>query len=326
LVYPCRGWTHSFLTGLPMRKHDYISRINLVIDHVHENIDRRLTVAQLARVACLSPYHFHRVFSATLGETVGAFVRRARLERATQLLRASPRRRLGSVAMEVGFSSFSDFTRSFRRHYGIPPSRWDRRSRLEVGLHGHCPPHGTGANVLHNWIVSDDGPEPIAEVVRMAPLTLAYIRVADPTAGGALERGYDRLLSWLRSRNLAPPGVSSRRAPGSSDAVLLGMSWGDDELTPPHLLRYDFACSVPAGTLGSDGITVRTLPPLDIVRARASGSIGRVARVWNYIYGEWLPRSRWEPYHAPAFERYRSPPGGSGWSEWDVDCCVPIAR
>lgn len=309
-----------------MRSQAYQGRLNRVMDFVRENLHEPLTVERLAEVACFSPYHFHRVFSATMGETVGAFVRRARLERATQLMTASPERRLGSIAVEAGFASFSDFSRAFRRHFAIAPSRWDRRSRLESGCAG-ATDRGEGSNLLRTWIDDDDGGAPAAELTQLPGLTLAYVRIVNPTADNALARGYDQLLAWLRRRGFALPvepwDCSSNASP--TGCMLLGMSWDDDERTPPDLMRYDFACPVPAGTSGSDAVTIRTMPPLLCVSARATGGISRVARVWHYLYGEWLPRSRWEPYQLPAFERFHRRPGTAGWDEWDLECCVPLA-
>lgn len=299
------------------RSRSYQSRLDRVIDYVHENLQQRLTAEQLADVACFSRFHFHRVFTATMGETPGVFVRRARLERAARLMQASPRRRIGSIAMEVGFSSFSDFSRVFRRHYGVAPSRWDRRSRLE------WEPSGSGADALLPSPCADDdlGDDPEPALVQMPETSLAYVRVTDPTADGSLARGYERLRRWLRSNGLPVPGDEAGPVPGEA---LLGMSWDDDERTPPHLLRYDFACPVPPGIRGSDGISLRTLPPLLCVSARATGGLGRVARTWDFLYGSWLPSSKWEPYHLPAFERFHRQPGEGGWDVWDLDCCIPL--
>jgi AraC family transcriptional regulator len=63
---------------------EYTARINRVLDHVHENLDGDLSLRALARVARFSPHHFHRIFSALVGETCHQFVRRVRLERAAQ--------------------------------------------------------------------------------------------------------------------------------------------------------------------------------------------------------------------------------------------------
>lgn len=65
---------------------EYIHRINKVIDYIEQNLDSELSLERLADVALFSPYHFHRIFSAFMGETLSGFIRRKRIEKAASLL------------------------------------------------------------------------------------------------------------------------------------------------------------------------------------------------------------------------------------------------
>ena len=60
---------------------EYEKRVNRVIDYVREHLADELSLAQLARVAAFSPFHFHRVFTAITGETLFAFIQRVRAQR-----------------------------------------------------------------------------------------------------------------------------------------------------------------------------------------------------------------------------------------------------
>ncbi len=57
---------------------EYTARINRVIDYVEANIDKDLSLDELAEVAHFSPFHFHRIFSAMVGETLNGFIRLSR--------------------------------------------------------------------------------------------------------------------------------------------------------------------------------------------------------------------------------------------------------
>ena len=59
----------------------YSERIQRVVDYLAEHLDETLDLEVLARVAYLSPYHFHRIYRGLLGETVNDTVRRLRLRR-----------------------------------------------------------------------------------------------------------------------------------------------------------------------------------------------------------------------------------------------------
>ncbi|HKC12615.1 MAG TPA: AraC family transcriptional regulator, partial [Vicinamibacteria bacterium] len=56
-------------------------RLRRARDFVDSSLDRKLSLAIVSRVACLSPYHFHRLFAAAFGETLHAYIVRQRLER-----------------------------------------------------------------------------------------------------------------------------------------------------------------------------------------------------------------------------------------------------
>jgi len=188
------------------------------------------------------------------GETVGVFVRRVRLERAVSLMKASPGTSLTDVASRAGFASLSDFSRTFSRHYGIAPSRWDRRSPLVFRAAGED--SGPPPDDLRAMIAEDDGAP--AEVVlrETPPVRLAYVRLRRPFDPGVLEAGYRRLRSWLDRRDLP-------------EAQLLGLSWDDVEITPLDRIRYDIACTVPCDTEPGDGILIRDRPALVVASAHA---------------------------------------------------------
>src|SRR5262245_52895255 len=92
----------------------YVERVNRAIDHVVAHLDQPLDLRQIAAVAGFSPFHFHRVFRSVLGESLADFTKRLRLERALHLLSHEPRQTLTEVALRTGFSSSSDFSRSFK--------------------------------------------------------------------------------------------------------------------------------------------------------------------------------------------------------------------
>ena len=105
------------------------------------NLEARLKLEDVAAVAGFSPYHFHRIFQALAGETLHAFTNRVRLERAVYLMAHGTLRSLTDVALAVGFSSSSAFSRVFRQHLGVSPRMFDigafrraGRSRLVVQL------------------------------------------------------------------------------------------------------------------------------------------------------------------------------------------------
>jgi AraC family transcriptional regulator len=106
---------------------EYAARMNRVVDHIQGHLADPLDLERLASVACFSPFHFHRLFTAWMRETLQAFVHRLRLERAAQLLVFDRLKSISEVALECGFSSSSGFARSFKRAFGVSASEWRKR-------------------------------------------------------------------------------------------------------------------------------------------------------------------------------------------------------
>jgi len=90
--------------------------------------DDDLSLDTLAARCGLSPFHYLRVFSQSLGVTPHQFLVRARLQRAARLL-AEDGRAVTDVAYEAGFADLSNFVRSFRRAAGVTPGAFRRAAR-----------------------------------------------------------------------------------------------------------------------------------------------------------------------------------------------------
>jgi AraC-like DNA-binding protein len=90
--------------------------------YIGEHLARRITVIELAQVACLSPSHFHAQFKDSVGLTPHQYLLKTRLDHAARLLRESALP-LVRIAEECGFSSQSALTTAMRRYMGLTPKR-----------------------------------------------------------------------------------------------------------------------------------------------------------------------------------------------------------
>ena len=86
------------------------ARIKLVLIYILQNFKENLQLEQLASIACMSPYHFHRLFKSHTGESVYA---------ALCLLKSNEP--ATSIALNAGYSNVSAFSKAFRLYYGISP-------------------------------------------------------------------------------------------------------------------------------------------------------------------------------------------------------------
>ncbi|MBX3159482.1 MAG: helix-turn-helix transcriptional regulator [Deltaproteobacteria bacterium] len=117
-------------------------RLRDVVDAVLEALDDGLDGPAVAARAMLSPFHFHRLVRAGIGEAPAAFRRRLVLERAAWRLGRGAT--VLEAAHEAGYDAVEAFSRAFARAHGVPPSRFadePREFRLAApnAIHFHPP-------------------------------------------------------------------------------------------------------------------------------------------------------------------------------------------
>lgn len=292
---------------------DYVDRVNRAIDHVTRNLADPLRLDDVARVACFSPYHFHRIFKSLVGETLAAFVKRVRLERAVHLLSHRPQTSLTEVALACGFSSSSDFSRNFRAHYGVPPRAFDleryRRTRREQMQDALTPP---GEPRRLQRLPPGENPDGFEVTLRELPaMRVAYLRVHRPYEGTGVMEACDTLMAWARARDLA-------------GGRWLGYQWEDPEIVPLDKCRYDVAVTIPGDTVVDGDVSETTFAPMRVAELELDGPIELEMRALDWLYTTWLPHSGYAPAHAPGFEAWHGEPFADGMTRFRLQLWLPV--
>lgn len=109
---------------------DYIEQLEKAVLFIEENICNKITVEQVANVSGYSYYHFHRIFEAITGETIGNYIRLRRLSKATSELLYTDKNVL-DIAVSYEFESQESFGRAFKRLYGMTPNAY-RKNRIDM--------------------------------------------------------------------------------------------------------------------------------------------------------------------------------------------------
>jgi AraC family transcriptional regulator len=117
------------LTAPASHRLDHV-RLRRVLDYISAHVADEITLTELARVACLSTFHFARVFTLAIGVSPHRYVSRMRLENAMAEM-AAGKLPLAQIALNARFSSQASFTRAFRRATGMTPAEY-RRGRANT--------------------------------------------------------------------------------------------------------------------------------------------------------------------------------------------------
>lgn len=293
----------------------YQQRINLVLRHIERHLDARPDLDELARIACFSPYHFHRIFSALVGESVAAYMRRLLLERAAMQLGHSASS-VTQIAIGAGYESLDAFARAFRTHFGMLPSAYRRRrGHLEVArrnnaerpLFYHEMPHCPAMEV---------------RIKKFPPCLVAAVRHTGP---------YDE--SGPAWETLC--GLLAKNGLFSAQAVAYGVSYDNPDITSPRKCRMDACVSLPP-TLAENSEALRALLQHEEIFLRriggeqsyaallVKGSYRLLHPAYRSLFGMWFPQSGHEPFNDPGFEIYWNSPRITPEDELLTEICIPL--
>lgn len=268
---------------------DYEERLLRAKRFLEARLDEPLCLEEVARVACFSPFHFSRIYTAMTGETLMGTLRRLRLERAAGALRYSDRQ-VTDLALEAGYDTLEAFGRSFRRLTGMSPSMYRSRFRYRGGTAGGPQEASLDDSQYHEGAKSME-----VKIQHMNDLFVAYVRNIGPYS----ECG----VAW--GKLCGNPAVTRTFGP---DTVAMSVNYDDPDITDPDKIRMDACVSVPADFVPPEGIQTQVIEGGEFAVLRHVGSFSGLIHCYRHLYGEWLPKSGREPKGTPALEIYRTNP------------------
>lgn len=269
---------------------DHERRIEEAVAFLVANLDLPVDLGELADSVCLSRFHFHRVFQALLGETVGEMVRRLRMERAAHWLRTSDRA-VTEIAFESGYATLEAFIRAFRGAFGYSPSAF----RKGLTYDGHLPtPNGQHFDDLRGerlrFVVPTGETSMEIEVREEGPRRAVCVSHRGPYY--MIGSAFGRIAQWVQTH-----GVDAREA--------VGIYYDDPSTVPPDQLRSH------AGQFVANDFTTDD-PAVEVVDldgglfavATHIGPYDGLMNAWSELYTQWMPTSGYEFGPGAAHEVY----------------------
>ncbi len=268
---------------------DYQQRMVRTLEHIQKHLDEELELENLASVAAFSPFHFHRIFRALVGESPKEHVRRLRLERAARRLKQQDET-VTQIALEAGFEAHESFTRAFGAMFGVPPS--DYRA-----AHQPTPEHASHTHFgdIADYRLPDYGEKIQVELMQIAPMPVVYLRHVGPYS--QVGAAWGRLMNWAGSRGLMGPRMR-----------LIGISHDDPDVTPAEKVRYDAALVVDRPIDPEGEIGVREIGGGTYAVLTHRGPYENLSKTYQRFFGGWLPGSGREAADMEAFEEYLNSP------------------
>lgn len=311
------------MTSKHEHRAEYERRLHRVLAHIDAHLDEPIDLARLAKVANFSDFHFHRIFAAHVGETLGAYLTRRRVEQAAVRLASQPRLSVLNVALAVGFGSAEAFTRAFKKRFGCTPSQWKaqhpagRRDGEESKLDQVVrslnqeirPPLGYDPGMVKT------NTTPLQVAIRSRPsVRVAYLRYQGPFGEPVGRFWGETVYPWMVANSLI-------------GAPRYGISHDDPLTTATARCRYDAGVEVGEDFVPSQGAQLTTLPAGKYACTTFKCTPAEILLIWERMLREWLPASGYQLDARPSYEYYA--PDGECDAEtgaFTCELCIPITK
>ncbi len=266
------------MTQRPETIAEHQESITRVMLFIQARLDEPPSLDEVAEVAAFSAYHFHRLFTAYTGESLSAFVRRLRLERAANRLRQTfdP---ITEIALDAGYETPTNFGKAFRQQFGQSPSEFRENNHLldTAVFRQNC---------------TEEFPKMNPKILNLEPQTVLFVRRTGPY-GEASAAAFGALLPFAYSHKLI-----------NKKTQMIGISHDSPDITDADKLRYDACITLSQPVQPQGEFNLQTIAGGRYALFVHKGPYEKFDETYRLIFGRWLAQSGERLRDEPIFERY----------------------
>jgi transcriptional regulator, araC-type len=255
---------------------DYTQRINKVVAYINDHLDESLDLKTLAEVAALSEFHFHRVFKALKGESIGAHISRLRIEAAARLLRYSALS-IEDIAFNIGYEAPAALSKAFKNQYGITPTQY--RTNKDI-------------YIMKKEIINPDLALKAPKIIELEPKNLIYVALTGKYGTLDYGKAYEQLWAVVKSQKLFTKGIES-----------ICVSYDDPKITEASLQRSEVSLAIHKPAHPEGEVSCKTLAGGKYAVFFYQGSYSHLSAVYDAAM-RWVIDSEYEVREEPTFEKY----------------------
>ena len=275
---------------------DYIQRINKVVAYINDHLDESLDLKTLAEVAALSEFHFHRVFKALKGESIGAHISRLRIEAAARLLRYSALS-IEDIAFNIGYEAPAALSKAFKNQYGITPTQY--RTNKDI-------------YIMKKEIINPDLALKAPKIMELEPKNLIYVALTGEYGTLDYGKSYEQLWAVVKSQKLFTKGIES-----------ICVSYDDPKITEASLQRSEVSLSIHKHADPEGEVSCKTLAGGKYAVFFYQGSYTHLSAVYDAAM-RWVIDSEYEVREEPTFEKYLNDSRRTPEEKLKTEVYIPI--
>nr|WP_321378673.1 AraC family transcriptional regulator [uncultured Bacteroides sp.] len=278
-------------------REEYLKRVNVVVDYINNHLDEELDLQKLAEMSNLSTYHFHRIMKAFLGETLGAYIIRVRLETAVRLLRYTDLP-VEQIAYSVGYEMPSSLSKSFKQFYDITPLEYRNNKNFVI---------------MKPVQLNPDLKLKSPKVIDIETKTAIYIRLTGAYSELDFCGAWGKLWAYVKENKLFSAGIEH-----------ISIYHDDPKVTNSEKLRTDVCLVLPKPAEPKGEIGVKEIAGGKYAVFSYQGPYTNLGIVYDTIFAQWLPDSGYELRNAPLYEKYINDPSRTEEAKLKTEIYIPL--
>ncbi len=242
---------------------------------IQKNLDEELSLERIAKAACFSAFHFHRIFRAFTGESLNSYIRRLRIEKSAGRLKYSEDP-VTEIALDSGYNTPSSFSRAFHQVMGTAPNSY--RS-------------GDTKNLNRNQSIKETKMI-TPEILEIPDQQVLFVRRVGSYQNSPAE-AWNTLLQFAQDHEI-----------DLSKARRFSVALDDPNITEEDNLRFDACITAPKKLVEEGDVGRQTLPGGKYAVFIHKGSYDTLEHAFDNIFREWYPKNKDRVAEQPCFCEY----------------------
>ncbi len=298
-------------------KKDYIKRINLALKFIDHHLDSKLSLESIAEIAHYSPFHFHRIFKAIIGETLNSYINRRRIEKTASVLLHKQEVSITELSLQYGFTSNSSFTRAFKNFYGVSPTQFRKLRPSKFSKISKVESKNGQENLIFekyicninnhlNWIKMNATIE-IKEIPELNFASITHLGV------DGVENAFDRLIRWATPKGLM-----------QNPEAKMGRIFHDSfKITAPNKVRMSICLLTNEPFIVEGEISAVTIKKCKCIVGRFEITPNDFEKSWSGLF-VWMNHNGYKKAEENPFEIYHNDFRKHPEHKFIVDLYIPI--
>ena len=274
---------------------NHLERLDRVTAFLHANLETDIRIEDLSEVACLSSYHWHRIFTAITGETVAVTLRRLRLQRAADRL-ANSQMDIAKIAELAQYGSQDAFSRAFREAYNKAPAAYRQSGSHAAFKSANAATDAAGFKM---------------EIVQLDAVNCISVPHVGPYI--QIDAAMGKLFGALAQGNHLGPNIQMQ-----------AMFYDDPDLVADELLQSAAYTPFPDDVAVPEGTQKLVRSAGAYAKLAYKGPYADMKEAYRWLYGVWLPNSGYEASERPCFESYLNSPVDTKPEDLRTDIFLPV--